>query len=460
MSSESLPSTDASPSLDDLYRSWGILELLRETMAAVPPQWLLILDIARNLLDGRPIPGIALPPQLTTLLTRAEQVTYERRTVRRKRTTVFEVLPDYPEVRPIESLSELPRVVINQRMWQFIDPCLFLYRVYSHDVLVREPEERLETLEAEQDVVEEVLVPRRPERKRRQKVLVLRDTSSSMRDDNKGIFAKAVALAYLVKAHEEGAEISDRSFANRVHARLRATTPEQFAAVARRILAEGYYGTTNLAAALEVTMQEIRREELGLNPFAKAQTEVLLISDCENPVQLPLLPPGVTVNTLHLEGGREGRMLRDYPKRLKEIQDISHLFVRIDTSALHLPDRTREAWLAREEVHAAEEAIAQAQALGARVDAALHERLERARRLAAVYEGLARAQREHARAQRRAGHVFLTTERSSPFAWLRALLVALRALLSHIQPERSDEEPLPAARSLAPAPRIVFRPKA
>jgi hypothetical protein len=457
MSSEPIAAVE-SPSLDDLYRSWGILDLVRETMAAVPPQWLLILDIARTLLDGRPVPGITLPPQLAALLTRVEPVTYERRTVRRKRATVFEVLPDYPEVRPIESLSELPRVVLNQRMWQFIDPRLFLYRVYSHDVLVREPEERLETFEREQEVVEEVLVPRRPERQRRQKVLVLRDTSSSMRDNNKGLFAKAVALAYLIKAHEEGAEVSDRSFANRVHARLRASTLEQFAAIARRILAEGYYGTTNLAAALEVTMQEIRREELGLNPFAKAQTEILLISDCENPVQLPLLPPGVTVNTLHLEGGREGRMLRDYPKRLKEIQDISRLFVRIDTSGLHLPDRTREAWLAREEVRAAEEAVAQAQAAGARVDAALRERLDRARRLAAVYEGLARAQREHTRAHR-AGHVRFSAERLNLLAWLRALLAAIAALLSRLPAKRPNDAPPGAARPPTAAPRIVFRPK-
>jgi hypothetical protein len=459
MSSE--PFAPAQPlSLDDLYRSWGILDLLRETVAAVPPQWLLILDIARNLLDGRPIPGITLPPQLAALLTRAEQVSYERRTVRRKRTTVFEVLPDHPEVRPIESLSELPRVVINQRMWQFIDPRLFLYRVYSHDVLVREPEEQLEAFEREQEVVEEVLVPRRPERQRRQKVLVLRDTSNSMRDGNKGIFAKAVALAYLVKAQEEGAEVSDRSFANRVHARLRARTPEQFAAIARRILSEGYYGTTNLAEALDVTMREIRREELGLNPFAKAQTEILLISDCENPVQLPLLPPGVTINTLHLQGGREGRMLRDYAERLKEIQDISRLFVRIDTSALSLPDRTREAWLAREEVRAAEEAIAQAQAAGAHIDPALHERLERARHLTAVYEGLTRAQREHARAHRRSGHRF-SVERLHLLAWLRALLATLRALLGHTPTEQPAAAPpvaTPQSR-LAPAPRIVFRPK-
>jgi hypothetical protein len=457
MSGEPLPPTAAAPSLEELYRSWGILDLLQETMASVPPQWLLILDIARTLLDGRPIPGITLPPQLATLLSRAEQVTYERRTVRRTRTTVFEVLPDHPEVRPIESLSELPRVVLNQRMWQFIDPRLFLYRVYSHDVLVREPEERLEAYEREQEVVEEVLVPRRPERQRRQKVLVLRDTSSSMRDDNKGIFAKAVALAYLIKAHEEGAEVSDRSFANRVHARLRATTREQFAALARRILAEGYYGTTNLAAALEVTMQEIRREELGLNPYARAQTEILLISDCENPVQLPLLPPGVTVNTLHLEGGREGRMLRDYPKRLKEIQDISRLFVRIDTSALQLPDRTREAWLAREGVRAAEEAIARAQMAGARVDDAMRERLEHARRLATVYEGLTRAQREHARAYRRGGP-FLGTERLTLLAWLRALLAALSTRLRRTPPDHADEPPTPA-RPLAPTPRFVFRPK-
>lgn len=340
---------DPAARLTELYRSWGILDLLGLSVDELPPEWLRILNIARNLLDGHPIPGVGIPTTVAALLAREEEVVYERRRVRRLITDNAHHIPDDPEVRPIESVSEFPRIIMSQRLWQFIDPEIFYYRVYAHDVLVKEKEEIRALLDDRFEETEELVPVANRQRRPRQKVLVLRDTSSSMRDNHKGIFAKAVALAYLIKAQEEGAEVSDRSFANTVHPRLRATTPEGFATVARRILREGFYGTTNLAAALEDTIVEIRKEELGLDPYALAVTEILLISDCENPDRLPPLPPGVTINTLHLEGGREGYMLPTYAERLEEIQGVSQSFVRIDTSSLTMPPAAREAWSALEE---------------------------------------------------------------------------------------------------------------
>ncbi len=438
-----------SPDLADLYRSWGILDLVRESVEAMPPAWLQILNIARNLLDGRALPGVPLPAELTALLARDGDVRYERRTVRRQARPSGPPRPEDPEVRPIDSFAEFPRIILGQRMWQFIDPDLFFYRIYAHDVLIRAPDETPITVDDEEDI-EEVVTVTKVRRRPRQKVLVLRDTSSSMRDRNKGIFAKAVALAYLIKAHEEGAEVADRSFANTVHPRLRAASAEEFAAIARRILREGYYGTTNLAAALEATMAEIRREELGLNPYARAKTEILLISDCENPEKLPPLPPGVTINTLHLEGGREGLMLRDYQERLREIQEISNLFVKIDTSALELPDAAHEAWALLEELRALRDDEADGRNDGAAQDR--QERVRQAAQLLKVYDRMAKGAKAY-----RSWSLQLRRELPGARAGLIELLMALaerlRALLERLATR------LGHGRHDGAGARVVFRPR-
>ncbi|HNO65299.1 MAG TPA: hypothetical protein PKK39_03060, partial [Tepidiformaceae bacterium] len=47
--------------LQELYRSWRILDLVGETVNELPPEWLRILDIARNLMLQHPLPGVELP---------------------------------------------------------------------------------------------------------------------------------------------------------------------------------------------------------------------------------------------------------------------------------------------------------------------------------------------------------------------------------------------------------------
>ncbi len=455
------PYVPAGMDLEALYRSWGILDLLNQTVESMPAEWLAILQIARALLDRRAIPGITLPDRFADLFARDESVQYERRTVSRKVVTRRPVREDDPEVRPIESVSELPRIITSQMMWQFINPDLFLYRLYTHDMLVREHSSDLALDPDEEEIGEEVLVPVKGHHHRRQRVLVLRDTSHSMRDNNKGIFARAAALAYLIKAQEEGAELADRSFANRVHARLRATRAEEFGAIARRILTEPFVGTTDIAAALDLTVREIRREELGLDPNARAKTEILLISDCENPVQLPLLPPGVVIHTLHLEGGREGRMLRDYGVRLREIRDVSTLFVRIDTSALGLPDAVSEAWAVREELRAAEEILPVGDSRDGQGDSPQRERALRARRLLQAYERMPGATRSAVGFRKGLGIPSPTGQ-----ARLHDLLLTLwRMIVARLVHGPVAPVPLPPATMMQSslgdgAGRFVFRHKA
>jgi hypothetical protein len=463
-SERSVPFVDPPPSdLAMLYQSWRIVDLLGETIEKLPPEWLRILNIARTLLDGDQIPGISVPDGISTLVKRDPEFTYERRKVSITHKQKRAPLEDEPQVRPIESFAEFPRILMNQRMWQFIDSELFFYKICTHDVLVKEKETSDESVDEEiEDTIEQLVKVAKPPRRKRQRVLVLRDTSSSMNDGNKGLFAKAVALAYLIKAQEEGAEVSDRSYANRVHARLRATSVDEFAVIARRILKEGYYGTTNLADALRVTMAEIRREEVGFDPHARAKTEILLISDCENPVELPPLPPGVTINTLHLEGGKEGRMLRDYQYRLEEIQQISTLFVRIDTSALQLPDTIRDAWSILQETAALEQELNPDLPLeGVEPDPEQRRRAREIDQLSLIYERMSEQNKDYRALKSRMG-------RGQPridlqhFAGLRVVWLAIVGLARRLW------EMLHGAHHARPQPHLMdagmghieFRPKA
>ncbi len=429
------PVSDVAPSdLAALYQSWQILDLLGDTIEQLPREWLQILNVARTLLDGDPIPGVSLPDGIGSLITRDAEFTYERRRVSVTRRHTRAPLEDEPQVRPIESFAEFPRILMNQRMWQFIDSDLFFYKICTHDVLVKEKEQSDESIDEDvEDTFEELVKVAKPPRRKRQRVLVLRDTSSSMNDGNKGIFAKAVALAYLIKAYEEGSEVSDRSYANRVHPRLSATTPAEFAAVAQRILKEGYYGTTNLADALRITMAEIRREEIGFDPHARAKTEILLISDCENPVELPPLPPGVTINTLHLEGGKEGRMLRDYQHRLREIQQISTMFVRIDTSALQLPDTIRDAWAVLQESDAvASELNPDLPVEGAEPDPELRRRARAVEHLTAIYERMSEQNRGYRALKSRTGRAHPRADLQEA-ALLRVIWLAIAQTMTSLR---------------------------
>ena len=453
----------APPDLEALYQSWGLLDLLAEAVEDLPREWLRILDIARNLLDGRPLPGVEMPRELTALLTR-ETETYERRRVKTREARRQTVLSEEVDIRPIESFSEYPKIIPGQRMWQFIDPDLFYYRIYAHEILVREREYRA-TAEEDDDDEEEIITVKVRRVRPRQRVLVLRDTSSSMRDDNKGMFAKAVALAYLIKAQEEGAEVMDRSFANRVHERLRATDRAGFATIAKRILTEPFVGTTNIAAAFERSATEIRREELGINANARAQTEILLISDCENPEPLPPLPPGVVIHTLHLEGGREGRMLLSYAERLKEIQDVSTVFVRIDTSALQLPPALSDAWAVLEEARTLAEArdklgYQDTPNHGQQREAA--QRVQRNQQLLSVYQRLTSVDRQAGAFRAEVRRMYLGQKvRQWPGLReiVRAVVSAPPQLWQRLTPTRQPAGAV-AVRSRPVHPAgVVFRPK-
>lgn len=326
-----------------LYRSWEMLDLLGETVAAMPPQWLAILNIARNLLEGDPPPGVDVPDDLLNLIGPAEReiVTVER-TEHRRRMVISP--SDDTTLQPLRHIYDYDRITLPDLMLRDLDRELFEFRLLSGSINGQYPVDARPTTEEWDELVEERIRTRRPVRKRRQKVYVLLDVSNSMREENRAIFAKALVLAYLVSAAAEGSRLYFRTFANTVHERSDCTSREGFPALARRVLGVAPDGGTDIKRALDVAITDIRRLD-ELNTFERLfevpPTEILLVSDCES-YSVPYIPAGIKLHTVHL-GGR--RMMSAYEQGFARIMAESTTFHEIHTAALELPDTARERWL-------------------------------------------------------------------------------------------------------------------
>lgn len=343
-------SDQPSEGLAKLYDSWGVFEFLQPTLDELPPSYLKILNIARNLLDGRPIPGVTIPKSLMGLLERDRKIVYDRRYVTRQWQEKTILPSDNIDIRPIQTLSELPQVLPANRLLQEVAPDLFAYNALTGNLPIAEPqkpqvrtEEKSETLE---ELVPRVIKGSSP----RQKVYSLMDVSLSMGDGYKLISAKSVMLAYLIKAHEENAQLFFRAFAGGTSDRIDCLTPAQFAPLARTILKYGLFSGTNAARALSFAIQDIRAID-RIQGRERAQTEILLISDCETQSGVPDIPRNITLHTLHLTGRTEGYYQEGwYRNQLHALRDRSATFTSIDTSGLRLPGAVEEAWLMREEL--------------------------------------------------------------------------------------------------------------
>ena len=341
--------------LSGLYRSWRILDLLGETTSTMPPQWLRILEIARNILLHRPLPGVDVPDTLALLVTPPEPQFTTQVRIERKKRVVYPLTGD-TAVQPLKSLTDFPQVTLPDLMLREISRELFDFRLISGGIngLYNIDSGPAET---EYDDVVELHVPTGGlSRKKRQKVYALLDVSNSMRDANKEVFAKALLLAYLLIAVEEDAQIFLRTFGNTVHERSDCRTPEEFAALAQRVLRVTPEGSTDIKRALDIAVGDIRSldgyttlEHLGEAP----PTEILLISDCES-YDVPYLPKGIGLHTVHL---RAGQMMKAYRAGFERIKAESKTFTEIDTTLLALPDATRERWLLEQDGRSLERSL-------------------------------------------------------------------------------------------------------
>lgn len=342
--------------LESLYRSWRILDLLGETVESMPPEWLRILEIARNILLHRPLPGVEMPDVLDHLVTPAEAVFHTQIRVERKKRVVYPITGD-TAVQPLHNLTDFAQVTLPDMMLRSISQELFDFRLISGGI---NGLYNIDTGPAEQeyDEIREVRVPTGGmSRKKRQKVYALLDVSNSMRDANKETFAKALLLAYLLIAIEEGSQIFLRTFGNTVHPRSDCASAEEFAELAQRILRVTPDGATDIKAALDTAVGDIRSLD-SYNTLAHLgeapPTEILLISDCES-YDAPYLPKGIRLHTVHLKGGK---MMTAYRKGFERIKAESKTFTEIDTTLLALPDSTRDRWLLEQDGRSLERELA------------------------------------------------------------------------------------------------------
>lgn len=332
---------DHPASLEALYRSWGILDLVGKTVESMPPGWLEILNVARHLLDGLPVPGVEVPKDLRDLVSPPAPPAMVRVRTERKRRVVFPTTGD-TSVQPLRNVLDLPQVTLPDLMLRTLSPNLFEFRLLSGNINGVYNIDSAPRVEEYDEVVEEEAPVDAPRRKR-QKVYALLDVSNSMRGSNKMLFAKALVLAYLVSACNERANLHLRTFGNTVHHRTDCIERGDFADLAQRVLAVTPDGSTDLKRTLNVAIADIRaldgqRETRGLE---QPPTEILLISDCES-YSVPYVPQGIRLHTVHLKGGE---MMRAYSEGFERIRAESTTFHEIDTTRLALPDTLRERWL-------------------------------------------------------------------------------------------------------------------
>lgn len=329
-----------------LYESWGILRLLGETAATLPPEWLKILNIARNLLDRHTIPGVPLADDMAEFFARPE---YDRPQVRHRPIVPRYVPPMGSDVvlRPMQSLSDYPHIAPSDLALGHGAPDLFEFRLASGDVNAYYVRQLVPPQEIIEDASEDT--PRPERRPKRQKVYVLLDVSNSMRDHNKLVFAKALVLAYLIRAAEEGSECYFRTFGNSVHQRVESKDLAGFAALAQHVLRIAPDGGTDIKKALDTAIQDIKVID-NMNALerlaARAPTEILLISDCES-YTVPYIPPTVRLHTVHMT---DGQVAKSAVAGFESIREASATMHEIDSRALWMPDSTLDRWLLREEL--------------------------------------------------------------------------------------------------------------
>jgi len=404
--------------LEELYRSWGIFESLQATIDILPKDWLVIMNIARNLLDGKPVPGVHVPDALRALTERNTIIEYENRFVTRRWLEPTELPSSEIGVRPIETLNELPKVLPPYLLLTDNDPDIFAYKAVSGDLPVAEYQKPKIVMDEKSKEVEKLEEVRKIGRSMRQKAYVLLDESLSMADNHKFIFARAIVMAYLAKAYEEDAQLYFRSFFNITRERIDCTNPYEFPSLSESVL-RIYCQRPNMAIKILIEIQNamvpqhiyrdplyVRGTDTGgalkiaigdvseidqLEQDQSATTEILLITDGASHTEIPLIPQNITLHTLHLQGGQEvenDHTLSDYQykERVTALKNRSRTYTVIDTSALRPPPPEEEPRLLNEEVKRLEEEVELKGVEASRNDNELERRIEKARKMTTAYK--------------------------------------------------------------------------
>jgi hypothetical protein len=408
-------SREPSNELEELYRSWGVFDLLGTTIDLLPPDWLRILNIARNLLDGKPIPGVNVSNALKALTERNVKLDYEKRLVTQKWQEPIEIPSDNIEVKPIKDLTELPRVLPPHLLLVNIAPDLFTYKAISGSLPVSENQQPKVIMEEKSETVDELKEITRVGRSMRQKVYVLFDMSGSMAENHKLTFAKAIVMAYLAKAYEEDAQLYFLAFDEYTRARIDCVNSDKFPPLSEYVLSilpptigrlkslflrVLFLGSpmvsintksvgTDIGRALETAMEDVSKID-QLKPDRPATTEILLITDGASHTAIPFIPQSITLHTLHLQGGREVEhdpwlTQQEYEERVSALRGRSKTYTIIDTSVLRPPPLEEDLKLLDEEAKRLKQELKTKDSKASQNDNDLRNRIEKARKMTMTY---------------------------------------------------------------------------
>lgn len=419
--------------LEGLYRSWDILDLLGETVSELPPEWLQILNVARNLASGQPLPGIDLPSDVQKLL-KPWELEYEViRHVETKRRIVYPITGD-SRVQPLRNVTDFPHITMPDLLMRSSSPDVFDYRLLAGDIHGLYNTAPGPAEEEYDEIREERVLRGSPNRRKRQKVYALLDVSNSMREANKMVFAKALLLAYLVTAHKEKAQLYFRTFANSVHPRSQVRDGEGFGELAKRVLSVTPDGSTDIKAALAAAIGDINALDgvgQGKAAFGASTTELLLISDCET-YFVPSVPAGIKLHTVHLKGGP---MLKGYTEGFEQIRAASATFTELDTTRFVLPETMRDRWLLQQDGRTLEPV---GMAAVTEAGKSREDRLHRREQLLLAYQRM--STKEKPAKARRAKSATFNGANTGAFAHLFRQLAALVRRLLHPMGEQKRRE--------------------
>ena len=180
------------------------------------------------------------------------------------------------DVTTIQSAEQLARIFPTQWMLEDVCPDAFYAKVAQRELLMPEwqrptqnPEDSYDD-SPDHERIEDRALPDTP----KQHAYLLLDTSRTMCDhDRRGPVARGLALAFLLKGHQQRSQLNFRPFTDQAADLSSGTSREDFRKIVRRVIDIPNAGQTRIQKALEQAVHDVRHE----GPCLRA--DVMLISD-------------------------------------------------------------------------------------------------------------------------------------------------------------------------------------
>ena len=226
------------------------------------------------------------------------------------------------DVTMIQSAEQLARIFPAQWLLEDVCPDAFYAKVAQRELLMPEwqrptqnPEDSYDD-SPDHERIEDQALPDTP----KQHAYLLLDTSRTMCDhDRRGPVARGLALAFLLKGHQQRSQLNFRPFTDQAADLSSGTTREDFRSIVRRVIEIPNAGQTRIQKALEQAVHDVR----NAGPCLRA--DVMLISDgisrlTENPFRSEHLHTFLVAD-LMAEDESTGiiRTLRDWSKTFRRV---------------------------------------------------------------------------------------------------------------------------------------------